>query len=108
MRKMYIVAAREYLAAVKTKAFIIGLLIMPIMMGGSVLVQLLVKDVKDTKEKRFAVIDRTPGGELAKRLKEKVDNHNKGVEDEATVKQVRPRFDLREEKPTGTDVEEIK
>ena len=61
MRKMYVVAAREYAAAVKSKAFIIGLLIMPVMMGGSVLVQVLVKDVRDTKEKNFAVITEGDG-----------------------------------------------
>jgi ABC-2 type transport system permease protein len=48
VRKTLVVAAREYLAAVRTKTFLIGLLIMPIMVGGSILVQILLKDVVDT------------------------------------------------------------
>ena len=39
MHKIRVIAAREYSAAVRTKAFIISLLVMPILMGGSILVQ---------------------------------------------------------------------
>jgi len=35
MRKTFIVAVREYMVSVRTKAFLIGLLMMPLMMGGS-------------------------------------------------------------------------
>lgn len=61
MRKILIVARREYLAAVRTKAFLIGLLSMPIMMFGSIIVQTMLKDQVDLTDKRFAVVDRTPG-----------------------------------------------
>ena len=61
MRKILIVARREYLAAVRTKAFLIGLLSMPVMMFGSILVQMMLKDQVDLADKRFAVVDRTPG-----------------------------------------------
>jgi ABC-2 type transport system permease protein len=64
MHKVLVIARREYLAAVRTKAFLITLLIMPLLMGGSILVQLLLKDAKDTRERHFAVIDRSPGGRL--------------------------------------------
>ena len=50
MRKLLVIASREYSAAVKTKAFLIGLLIMPIMMGGSILIEWFVKDVRDVKD----------------------------------------------------------
>ena len=36
MRKMIVVAVREYQAAVKTKAFLVTLVLMPVMMGGGV------------------------------------------------------------------------
>jgi ABC-2 type transport system permease protein len=58
---MLVIAAREYRAAVQTKAFIIGLLIMPLMMGGSAVAQKLLRNVRDTTEKRVAVVDRTGG-----------------------------------------------
>ena len=47
MRKILIIARREYLAAVRTKAFLIGLLSMPVMMFGSILVQTMLKDQVD-------------------------------------------------------------
>ena len=93
MRKLWVVAAREYSAAVKTKAFIIGLLFMPIMMGGSVLVQLLVKDIKDVKDKHFAVIDRT--GELYDRLNQAAETKH-------------PGFVLHQEKPSAPDPKAIR
>jgi ABC-2 type transport system permease protein len=61
MRKVFVIAAREYNAAVRTKAFVISLLMMPLLMGGSIAVQTLLKDQPSTEVKGFAVIDRTPG-----------------------------------------------
>jgi ABC-2 type transport system permease protein len=65
MRKILVIAAREYQASVKTKAFIISLVVMPLLMGGSILVQVLVKGVGEDEVKRFAVVDRTGGRGLA-------------------------------------------
>ena len=39
MRKMLVVAVREYQAAVRTKAFIISIVAMPVMMMGSIVIQ---------------------------------------------------------------------
>ena len=47
MRKVLVIAAREYKAAVKTKSFLVSVLMLPLMMGGSVLVQFLLKDQVD-------------------------------------------------------------
>jgi ABC-2 type transport system permease protein len=90
MRKLLVVAARDYLAAVRTKSFLIGLLIMPLMMGGSVLVQYLLKDVRDVRDKHFAVVDRSPDGKLAAALVAAAAKRE--VNDPETKKQVRPRF----------------
>ena len=57
MRKMIVIAVREYSAAVKTKAFIISLLAVPIISGGMIGVQFFLKDKVDTKERRLAVLD---------------------------------------------------
>jgi ABC-2 type transport system permease protein len=70
MRKIFVIALREYNAAVRTKAFVISLVIMPLMMGGSILVQWLLKDYRDTKDKTFAVIYSSAG----KRYYETVQN----------------------------------
>ncbi len=59
MRKVIVIAVREYQAAVKTKAFIISILAMPVFMGGSIAVQALMRDKVDTTDKRIAVLDQT-------------------------------------------------
>jgi ABC-2 type transport system permease protein len=64
MRKVLVIARREYLAAVRTKAFLITLLVVPLLMGGSIAVQILVKGAPETGVRHFAVIDRSPGGRL--------------------------------------------
>ena len=64
MNKMFTVAKREFKAAVMTKAFIISITMMPLMIGGSILIQMMVKDVKSTKDKTFVVVDRTPDGKV--------------------------------------------
>ncbi len=57
MRKTIVVAVREYQAAVRTKAFLITLFAMPVLMGGSIAAQVALKDKVDTRDRRFAVVD---------------------------------------------------
>src|SRR4051794_38502224 len=64
MRKIYVIAAREYLAAVRTKAFLLSLVFMPVLMASSVGVQVVLEELVENRDKRFAVIDRTPAAEL--------------------------------------------
>src|SRR5262245_17988146 len=94
MRNMLVVAAREYQAAVRTKTFIISLLIMPILMGGSALVQWLVKDLRDVKDKKFVVVDRSGRG-LAEFIQSQANekyNQKDIFDSEMSTKQVKPRF----------------
>jgi ABC-2 type transport system permease protein len=93
MRKVFVIAGREYKAAVRTKSFIISVLMLPLMMGGSVLVQLLLKDQVDTSAKRFVVVDRTPGGKLASLVEAAAKIRNaKATRDPKTDKQILPEF----------------
>src|SRR5262245_50582021 len=97
MRKVLVIAAREYKAAVRTKAFVIGLLLMPIMMGGSILVQMLVKNMRDTTDKHFVVVDRTGSGRLAAALERDANDYNSKTE--ADGKQIKPRLVIKTEEP---------
>lgn len=98
MRKIAVIARREYLAAVRTKTFLVGLLIMPLMMGASALIQYLVRDMVDVETKQFIVVDRTksnadpakPG--LIEIFKEKVEKYNKESLDSNTEIPIRPQF----------------
>ena len=59
MRKTIIVALRDYKSAVKTKGFLIGLLMMPLMFGGGILAQMVFRNNNDIRDKRVAVVDYT-------------------------------------------------
>lgn len=59
MRKVLKVARREYLGTVRTKGFIIGLVLAPVLMSGSLIVMALFRDRTDPKDRRVAVVDRS-------------------------------------------------
>ncbi len=95
MRKMLVVARREYLAAVRTKTFIISLLIMPVMMLGSIAVQWLLRDLVDTADKKFVLVDRAGRPELAARIQSDIDVYNQTkVFAKSGKEQKKPRFVL--------------
>src|SRR4051812_12573495 len=93
MRKVLVIASREYKAAVRTKSFLVSVLMLPLMMGGSVLVQILLKDQVDISAKRFVVVDRTPGEKLAPVLDAAATQRNaRATHDVRTNKQILPEF----------------
>jgi ABC-2 type transport system permease protein len=57
MRKTIVIALRDYLAAVKTKSFLISLALVPVLMGVGFLVGQLSREVVDTSTKNVAIID---------------------------------------------------
>jgi ABC-type Na+ efflux pump permease subunit len=92
MRKILVIAVRDYNAAVRSKAFLVSLFLLPVLMGGSFAVQLLFKDIKDTKPKDYAVLDRTPDHEVFQALAAAADQRNQ---------QTQPAFRLDRIKPAG-------
>jgi ABC-2 type transport system permease protein len=59
MRRALCIACREYRAAVKTKGFIIGLILAPVLMGGGAIGLSLLKGRIDQSDKRIAILDRS-------------------------------------------------
>lgn len=104
MRKMLVVAVREYLAAVRTKTFLITLIIIPVLMGGSIFVQWLLRDFRDTKTKLFVIIDRTPGEQIYPLVETAIEDYNNSA---ATREGKQPRFEIEKVDP-GADTEEAK
>jgi ABC-2 type transport system permease protein len=111
MRKILLLAMREYNAAVRTKAFIVMLVMMPILMGGGIVVIKLTENRVDTKDKRIAVVDRsefvdrdgqTRTGVVAEALVEAARSRNQtGIRDDKG-RQVRPAY-LIEVVPSEAD-----
>lgn len=61
LRKIYVIAAREYNAVVRSKAFVISLVLLPIMMFGSIAIQRAAQKMQDVNDKKFVLIDNTRG-----------------------------------------------
>lgn len=96
MRKMLVIAVREYLAAVRTKTFLITLIIMPVLMGGSIFMQWLLRDLHDTKTKHFAVVDRTPGARLYPAIARAIQAYNERTKDPVTQQEILPHFEVEQ------------
>jgi ABC-type Na+ efflux pump permease subunit len=105
MRKIMIIAKREYQAAVRSRAFIIGLLSMPMMMFGSIIVQSVLKDHVDLTDKVFLVVDRTPGQAVIPMLKNAAEARNQTqIFDSKSNLQTAPKFVLENVGPSeGTE-----
>ncbi|HZU37894.1 MAG TPA: hypothetical protein VFA18_18375, partial [Gemmataceae bacterium] len=65
MRKTLVIALRDYLAAVRTRAFLISMVFLPLMMGGSIGMSTYIEHLEATKEKVYAIVDHTPGQHIA-------------------------------------------
>lgn len=59
MRKALIVAQSEFGTLVRSKAFLISLILMPIVIGGSILLVRATRDTTDLKDRTFGIVDYT-------------------------------------------------
>lgn len=75
MRKIWTLFKREYRAAVRTKSFIISLVLVPIMMGGGFAAMIIMENNKDTDDKHFVVIDHS--GLMTGPLEEALEKRNR-------------------------------
>jgi len=91
MRKILLMAKRDYIESIQTKAFLIGLVVAPLMFGGGFLGIALLKKQPDLREKRIAVLDRT--GVVAPVLIPLVEMKNtKDAYDEKTHQQIAAKY----------------
>ena len=91
MRKVLTVARREYIAAVRSKGFIIGLVLAPILMSGGFIGMAVFKGHVDTRDQRLAVVDRS--GKVAQALVEAAKARNeREVTDPKSGKKVKPAY----------------
>ena len=103
MRKVIVVAVREYLAAVRTKAFIITILLMPVLMGSGFIAERFLGDASmDISDRRIAVIDHS--GALYDTLASAAELRNtrdiySGTTETDGPKQILPRFLLERVQP---------
>jgi ABC-2 type transport system permease protein len=104
MRKILRFVKREYLAAVKTKGFIIMLLLMPVLMGGSGIAMYLLRGQVDTSDKRVAVVDHS--GIVTDYILKAVEERNaEAVTDKETGKKIQPAYIIEVVAPDETDLQ---
>lgn len=99
MNKILVVAKREYTAAVRTKAFLVSLLLMPILMFGGIFVQNQTRKLADTNTYKVAVLDRTPGGKLAEAIVEAAKARNSSEIVNSEGKRTGPAFEIEKVAP---------
>jgi len=58
MHRILLIAKRDYLASIRTKAFLIGLIVAPLMFGGGFIGVGLMRKRPDTADRKIAIVDR--------------------------------------------------
>ncbi len=102
MRKIIVLFKREYLAAVKTKSFIISLVLVPILMAGSFVTILIMENNQDTTDKNFVVMDHS--GLVSEVLQQAADQRNENeIHNSISGEKVLPAFHLDFISPDYTD-----
>ena len=106
MGKVWVIAVREYRAIVGTKAFMIALVMMPILMFGGIGVMKMLEGRVGPAEKTLVVLDET--GVLFETLAKAAEARNENqIFDLASGKQIKPRYVL-EHGPGGKVTEETR
>jgi ABC-type Na+ efflux pump permease subunit len=90
LRKIWVIASTEFGSTIRTKSFLIGLLLLPVIMGFSILIQRFVAERVDTKPRRFVVIDKS--GVLSPAIDKAAREHNAKLP-EARGRNARPRLE---------------
>lgn len=104
LSRTWLIASAEFESAIRSKAFIIGLLAVPLLMGAAFLLQLFGVQ-RDTSERVFAIVDRT--GVLAARLVTEAETYNRESLNDRGVT-TRARFVPRVVDAQGRTAEDVR
>jgi ABC-type Na+ efflux pump permease subunit len=91
LHRILLVARRDYLATIRTKAFLVGLVVAPILFGGGFLGVALLKAKPDVKDRHIAIVDRT-GVSAEAIIQAAGEKGDKDFFDKLTGRQVQPRY----------------
>ena len=105
MSRILIVATSEFLTLVRTKAFLIGVLLMPVFMGGAIAFQQFTERRLDTSPRTFAVLDHT--GKVYPVLAAATQAWNERAIDADGVQRA-PKFVARRADPGAEPLEQVR
>lgn len=100
MRKVLTVARSEFLSAVRSRGFLIGIMLMPLAFGGAVVLQRVVERQANSSLRRVGVVDET--GQLFAPLSTAAEAWNRGQRDIGPEVPDGPKFAL-EQIAAGSD-----
>jgi ABC-2 type transport system permease protein len=105
MRKILLMARRDYVESVKSKAFILGLIVAPLLFGGGFLGIALIKKRPDLRDRHVAILDHTgvAAGFIVAAAAEK---NEKELYRKGTREQISPRYILEVSAPATADPQE--
>jgi ABC-2 type transport system permease protein len=100
LRRILLIARRDYLATIRTKAFLVGLVVAPVLFGGGFLGIALLKSKPDIKDRPVAIIDRT--GMVASAVIQAAQEKNAmELFDKVTHRQIAARYVFESLAPAG-------
>jgi len=102
MNRVLLVAKRDYLAAVRSKPFLLGLIVAPILGCSGIFVAQLAKAKPDLQPRRIAIVDRT-GVAAAAIVEAAADRSAREMFDRKSGKQLKPRYDFETVAPDDAD-----
>jgi ABC-type Na+ efflux pump permease subunit len=104
LHKVWVVASTEFGSTVRTKSFLIGLLLLPVIMGASILLQIFVAERVDTKPRKFVVVE--PGATLYSAIERAATAHNAKVPEERGKNMRPPMVPELAASPSGAPVQD--
>ena len=91
MRKILLMARRDYVESVKSKAFILGLIVAPLLFGGGFLGIAIIKKRPNLHDRRIAILDHT-GVAAPLIIRAANEKNEKELYEKGTHTQVAPRY----------------
>jgi ABC-2 type transport system permease protein len=106
VHRALLIAKRDYLAAVKTKSFLVGLIVAPLMFGGGFIGIGLMRKKPDIADRKIAVVDRT-GKTAAAIVAAAAEKNGRDMLDKVTGRQIAPKYVFEMVTPeTGREAEQ--
>jgi ABC-2 type transport system permease protein len=100
--RILLIAKRDYLAAIKSKPFLFGLVVTPVLAGSGFIGMAIMKAKPEIADRRIAVVDRT--GVATRALIDTIEAKNaKDIFDKTTGKQTSPRCIVEAVAPDEAD-----
>jgi ABC-2 type transport system permease protein len=102
MHRILLVIKRDYVAAIRSKPFLFGLIIAPILFGSGFIGLAIMRAKPDIKDRHIAILDRT-GAVAAAILDAAGEKNRKELVDKTSGHQVKPRYIFETVAPDDAD-----